>query len=56
MIIRVRFTFLFVYWDRLYITDLKSNHCQSETTSFFGTHTRLDYGLCQDSGAEDLSV
>ena len=58
MIIRVRFTSLFVYWDCLYITDLKINFkvCQGENTPFVETHARLDYGFCQDSSAGDLSV
>ena len=56
MIIRVRFTSLFVYWDCLYITDLKINLCQGENTPFVETHARLDYGFCQDSWAGDLSV
>ena len=52
IIIRVIFTFNFVYWDCLYITVLKSILCPGETTSFFKTHTRLNY----DSEAGDLSV
>ena len=56
MIIRVRFTSLFVYWDHLYITDLKINLCQGENTPFVETHARIDYGFCQDSWAGDLSV
>ena len=33
----------------------RTNLCQGETTSFFETHTMIDYGFCQDSGP-DLSV
>ena len=54
----VRFTSLFAYWCDFFHAPLyqrfRNNLC--DTTSFCKTHTRLDYGFCQDSGPGDLSV